>query len=410
MSSLKSFEQDLEVVKARWYGTRGGGKSYNRPAKRGSDAKPSAERARHNRARNLKEQKRKESYLKRVEHKVETTEQVVAKRASKVGEPDSVEYLARKSEHEQFITIYGRKTVREALRDPEMTFRHIYMDEKVIAVNSNVARNEADPVVLEILDLARERKVKLIAADKMKISYISKNGKQDGGIVADLHTPAGSKLTSVADFISKGDARSRSSSLSTASSTSTASSSTSSSYTILALDQITTPANMGMIIRSAVAAQSFDAILVGDGSVPVTNPLVIKASASTALLAAKSSPFASSSSNPSSTSFIAAKEGMFRALTALRNDGADIVLLAAESRGTRQSHSVPASISLWDFQPSNKCVFVIGGESSGHDPAVEQAANIRVHIPMAQGVESLNVAVTASLLAFAPHLRGKKTL
>lgn len=338
---------------------------------------------------------------------METTQQVVAQRASRVGEPDSPEYLAKLAEHEQFLTIYGRKTVREALRDRQIRFRHIYMDERVIAVNSNVSRNEADPVVLEILDLVRERNIKLLPADKTRIAFISKNGKQDGGVVADLFAPPGAKLTSVTDFITKSPE----------------------AYTILALDQITTPSNMGMIIRSAVAAQTFDAILVGDGSVSVTNPLVIKASASTALLAAKSaagmgpysrsstssSPYASPSSSESSqhTSFVAAKEGMFNALNALRQDGADIVLLAAEPRVINNGRSLDSadhsesmqSTSLWDFKPAKKTVFVIGGESSGHDPAVEQASTLRVHIPMAPGVESLNVAVTASLLSFAPHLR-----
>lgn len=353
--------------------------------------------------------------MKRSEQRVETTQEVVARRATNVGEPDSPEYLAKLAEHEQFITIYGRKTVREALRDRQIRFRHIYMDERVITTNSNVSRNEADPVVLEILDLIRERNIKLIPADKMRIAFISKSGKQDGGIVADLFAPPGSKLTSSVDFLAQSP----------------------DSYTILALDQITTPANMGMIIRSAVASQSFDAILVGDGSVSVTNPMVIKASASTALMAAKSSPLlksSQSSSIPSSllqrnTAFVAAKEGMFNALTALRKDGADIVLLAAEpigidtslSRSSRAegqgqgssssnsssslSFSSTPSTSLWEFKPSKKTVFVIGGESSGHDPAVEQVSNLRVHIPMAPGVESLNVAATASLISFAPHLR-----
>lgn len=390
----KTCTEESDAVQSRSYASRGGGRSFERPSTRGKDAKPSVERARHNRARNLEEQKRKDAYKKRVAQKVETTQQVVSQRASRVGEPDSPEYLAKLAEHEQFLTIYGRKTVREALRDRQIRFRHIYMDERVIAVNSNVSRGEADPVVLEILDLIRERNIKLLPADKTRIAFISKNGKQDGGIVADLFAPPGSKLTSVTDFINKSPE----------------------AYTILALDQITTPSNMGMIIRSAVAAQSFDAILVGDGSVPVTNPLVIKASASTALLAAKSNgPFTrSSESSPSSsststhTSFVAAKEGMFNALHALRQDGADIVLLAAEPRVINSIPSSEESMqsrSLWDFKPTKKTVFVIGGESSGHDPAVEQASNLRVHIPMAPGVESLNVAVTASLLSFAPHLR-----
>lgn len=379
-------------------GERGGRKENLRgkerpPPKRGTGATPSAERARHNRARNLEDQKRKQAYLKRVSQGIETTAQVVSKRETRVGEPDSAEYLARRAEHDQFLTIYGRKTVREALRDKSIKFRHIHMDEKVIAVNSNVKRSEADPVVLEILDLIRERNIPLIPTDKMRISYMSKNGKQDGGIVADLHAPQGSKLNSVDDFLAAKQSNA----------------SQSSNYLILALDQITTPANMGMIIRSCVASLSFDALLVGAGSVPVTNPLVIKSSASSALIPAKNSlpnPADPSPSHSSNMVFVGAKDGMFRALSALKEDGAQIVLLAAQQRKPSRmpSQDIP-SVSLWDFKPSNKCVFVIGGESQGHDPAVELVSNYRVHIPMSPGVESLNVAVTASLVAFAPHLR-----
>jgi 23S rRNA (guanosine2251-2'-O)-methyltransferase len=369
----------------RSYGSQGRRDPPARPAKRGPGAKPSAERARHNRARNLEESRRKKTFLARQSQGIETTQEVVAKR-SMAGEPDRPEYLARQVEHAQFVTIFGRKTVREALRDPSMAFRHIHMEEKLIAMNSNVKRMEADPVILEILDLIRERGITLIPSDKMRISFISKAGKQDGGIVADLLTPHGSKLSNVSDFLSVKHSH---------------------SYKVLALDQITTPANMGMIIRSAVASGSFNALLVGPGSVSVTNPLVIKASATTALMPAKNAL----TSESNGTVFITAKESMFQALTQLKEDGAEIVLLSARPNlvgenclKTTLPRDIP-TVSLWDYKPPKKCVFVIGGESAGHDPAIDQVATVHAHIPMIEGVESLNCAVTGSLVAFAPHLR-----
>lgn len=369
---------------------------------------PSAERARHNRARNAIAERRQKTYRQRAEQNVETTRQIVEKR-TKLGEPDSSEYLARQAVHSQFITIFGRKTVREALRDPNIKFRHIHMDEKLIAVNSNVKRSDADPVILEILDLIRERDITLIPSDRMRISFISKSAKQDGGIVADLFAPPGSKLSHVEEFIQARQSSPSNSSESTASDL---------GYRILALDQITTPANMGMIIRSAVASGSFDALLVGPGSASVTNPMVIKSSASTVLLPAQNHISDTESNRKAgklTTVFITAKESMFQALTELKKDGAEIVLLAAQPKlagakslpkGSRSLYAQECpQVSLWDLKVPTKCVFVIGGESSGHDPAVEQMATIRAHIPMTPGVESLNCAVTASLVSFAPQLR-----
>ncbi|MBC7225129.1 MAG: RNA methyltransferase, partial [Anaerolineae bacterium] len=43
---------------------------------------------------------------------------------------------------------------------------------------------------------------------------------------------------------------------------------------------------------------------------------------------------------------------------------------------------------------------IIGGEAEGASPEAEALATGRVHIPMAQGVESLNAAVAAAVLLF----------
>ena len=44
---------------------------------------------------------------------------------------------------------------------------------------------------------------------------------------------------------------------------------------------------------------------------------------------------------------------------------------------------------------------MLGNESEGVSQAVSDIANTAVSIPMNNGVESLNVAVTASLIAYA---------
>ncbi len=48
----------------------------------------------------------------------------------------------------------------------------------------------------------------------------------------------------------------------------------------------------------------------------------------------------------------------------------------------------------------SKVVFVLGNESEGVSKEIENISDSSIKIPMSRGVESLNVAVTASLLAF----------
>ena len=56
--------------------------------------------------------------------------------------------------------------------------------------------------------------------------------------------------------------------------------------------------------------------------------------------------------------------------------------------------------SLFSYHVPKRTVFVLGGETSGVSDAVTQLADQRLAIPMSNEVESLNVAVTAALVAF----------
>jgi len=59
-----------------------------------------------------------------------------------------------------------------------------------------------------------------------------------------------------------------------------------------------------------------------------------------------------------------------------------------------------ATQSLYTIEPRKKSIFVLGNESEGVSKEVSALCNDSISIPMQRGVESLNVAVTASLLAF----------
>lgn len=141
------------------------------------------------------------------------------------------------------------------------------------------------------------------------------------------------------------------------------------SFRLIALDGIHNPQNLGMIIRSC-AAGNVDGIILPKKSSAKISPLVIKASAGT----------------------------LFK-LPIYYCNTLDEVLpdLNDTSIYALSSH---AKSSIYDVKPTNKSIFVLGNESDGVSPEVEKLCNDSISIPMQRGVESLNVAVTASLLAF----------
>jgi 23S rRNA (guanosine2251-2'-O)-methyltransferase len=143
------------------------------------------------------------------------------------------------------------------------------------------------------------------------------------------------------------------------------------SYRIIALDGITNPQNLGMIIRSC-AAGNVDAILLPTKGAAQISPLVIKASVGTLF----KMPIIKTSN-------------LKETLKSFKKDGADVYSLSSHAHASYKTQSY-----------SDKTIFVLGNESEGVSKAVESICNESIAIPMQRGVESLNVAVTASLLAF----------
>jgi 23S rRNA (guanosine2251-2'-O)-methyltransferase len=81
------------------------------------------------------------------------------------------------------------------------------------------------------------------------------------------------------------------------------------------------------------------------------------------------------------------------ALEQCRAQGARICTLQAD-----------AQQSLFQYDPGAFCVYVLGNETDGVSDRASALADTRLSIPMRNGVESLNVAVTASLIAFGTYL------
>ena len=59
-----------------------------------------------------------------------------------------------------------------------------------------------------------------------------------------------------------------------------------------------------------------------------------------------------------------------------------------------------ATQTVGDVLEGGKTVFLLGNESTGLSEGALKACDQQIHIPMRNNVESLNVAVTAGIIAF----------
>ncbi|SDJ82005.1 23S rRNA (guanosine2251-2'-O)-methyltransferase [Lentzea albidocapillata subsp. violacea] len=238
------------------------------------------------------------------------------------------------SPKDRFVTVYGRKPVLEALDDPALT-----VDKVVLA---DTARG---PAAREILDAARTRGVAVQRATAQRVKVLAGNGKQDQGVLADVVAP---RMKPLALALEEGSLRS-----------------------VLVLDGITTPANVGMILRTATAA-GIDGIVVPRRGVASIDPLVVKASAGVAFRA----PVLRCGTSAEASAL-------------LRASGYSLHALDSHAPDTIYSASFP-----------QRAAFVLGSETSGITEGVRPHITSWLSIPMAAGVESLNVASAAAVLCF----------
>ncbi|MDY0233685.1 MAG: RNA methyltransferase [Sulfurimonas sp.] len=202
--------------------------------------------------------------------------------------------------------------------------------------------NKTDGAIKEILALAKKRDIEITYHEKNALSRISKNAKQDQGVAIDIISKSYKSASEIKEMPS---------------------------FRLIALDGIHNPQNLGMIIRSC-AASTLDGIILPKKNSAKISPLVIKASAGT----------------------------LFK-LPIYYCDNLEDVLenLSDADIYALSSH---AKKSIYDITPNKKSIFVLGNESEGVSPEVIKLCNNAIKIPMQRGVESLNVAITASLIAF----------
>lgn len=239
------------------------------------------------------------------------------------------------SPKDRFVTVFGRKPVLEALAD-----RRLEVDKVVLADNAGGG------AAREIIDAARARSVRLERASAHRVKVLAGNGKQDQGVLADVVAP---RMRRLVDALSAKRPPAR----------------------VLVLDGITTPANVGMILRTATAA-GVDGIVVPRRGVASIDPLVVKASAGVAFHAP-----------------------ILRCYTAEEAAG-----LLADAGYPLYAMDGSARSSVFEATLPRRAAYVLGGETAGVSEPVRRRVTELVSIPMAGGVESLNVASAAAVLCF----------
>ena len=233
------------------------------------------------------------------------------------------------------ITLYGRMPVLEAVLDARAAVHQVLV--------AHGARGEA---IDRILSAAADRGIRVERVEAAQVTHVSRNGRQDQGVVADIESPG---LAALDTWLSTRHA----------------------ALALMLLDGLTNPANVGMIIRTAVAAGLDGVVLPRHGS-PDVGPLVVKASAGVALAAP-----------------------ILRAPTAV-DAAATLLEGGVELIGLRAGDESP----LWGIAIPDRVAFVLGNETEGVSPDVSLHVGSWCSIPLDARVASLNVAAAAAVVAF----------
>lgn len=253
---------------------------------------------------------------------------------------DSKAYLARKSQFDRLLTLYGRNAVLEALQNDSIQSQRLHLSDK----------NRPAEVLDKILRFAEKQNVEVRYHSAAALSRISKNAKQDQGVALDVRCPEHKTLD---EFLLNPP----------------------NNFKLIALEGITNPQNLGMAIRS-ITASPIDGILLSRAETPKLSPLVIKASAGTIFRA----PIISCGK-------------LLDAVHALQDINTEVCTLESGVSNSANTHSKHSGQ-----------IYILGNETQGVSKQIAQLATRRISIPMNRGVESLNVAVTAALVAFSEDL------
>lgn len=229
--------------------------------------------------------------------------------------------------------IHGVNAVREALQHPERINRIL------------VAKESRAPACKELIDVAKGHKIVVDFVPQAQLNARC-NTREHQGIMAQV-SPLG--YTSLEEVIAGCGA----------------------TATILVLDRVQHPKNLGMLIRSAAGAGVAGVVLASRGGA-LLDESVVRASAGTVLRTP-----------------VAAVPNLNQALKKLR--AADFWIYGLDAGGTN---------NVFQMDWPDRVVLVAGNETEGIRPGVRKGCDEIVSIPLENNLDSLNVAVATSIALF----------
>lgn len=247
--------------------------------------------------------------------------------------------------------IYGFHSVAPLLWQNPQQIATIYLEDK-----------RRDKRAQEILQLAQEHAINLEMVSAQQLDRLCGHNKHQG-VAAQLNDELSSvKQTNLKQLLAELNERD--------------------SATIVVLDGITDPHNLGAIIRSCDCFGVAAVILPKDNSANI-NATVAKVSSG----AINHIP-------------VIVVNNLARTLDEIKEYGFWIAGTTLAER----------SVSLFDFKPDNKMVWVMGAEGEGIRRLVAESCDYLVSIPMFGNTQSLNVSVaTGVVLSHARYLQVKTT-
>ena len=140
--------------------------------------------------------------------------------------------------------------------------------------------------------------------------------------------------------------------------------------TVIILDDITDPGNLGTIIRSAVAF-NFDTVILSNNTTDLYNPKVIRAT-----------------------------EGMLFNINIIRDNLLNIIPKLKEEKYFILGTKVTNGKDIIKYHNINKIALIMGNETRGMNRDLDNLCDDYIYIKMNNKCESLNVGVSASILMY----------
>jgi len=208
-----------------------------------------------------------------------------------------------------------------------------------------VARGHHGPGLREVMDLARRGDIPVRQEDRRQLDRWAEGGAHQGVVAWTAALPYHAEHELIASLGPQA--------------------------LVLVLDGVQDPRNLGALLRTAAAAGA-DGVFLRERNAVGLTPTVVKASAG---LAGKVP--------------VSRAKNLARLLDHLKEKGLWVVGLEAAG---------PPAWGAFDF--SQPLASVLGGEGGGVRPLLRRSCDVLVGLPMASGVESLNVSVAGGIILY----------